>query len=126
MLPCVPDERPVPQEVLQGEVVHVGPRGRTLPGDLQPPGVEPDGSGGHPFRRVWFDCGVGEKMTSRFLQVHLKRFHSWIFFLCFDVFSADEDDPWTNKVSAKLPLVFMNVKVTVVLGTSINQRSHGI
>lgn len=48
------------------------------------------------------------------------------FFLCFDVFSADEDDPWTNKVSAKLPLVFMNVKVTVVLGTSINQRSHGI
>lgn len=83
MLPCVPDERPVPQEVLQGEVVHVGPRGRTLPGDLQPPGVEPDGSGGHPFRRVWFDCGVGEKND---IEVFTGSFETFSFLDFFSVF----------------------------------------
>lgn len=82
MLPCVPDERPVPQEVLQGEVVHVGPRGRTLPGDLQPPGVEPDGSGGHPFRRVWFDCGVGEKNDIEVFTGSFETFSFLDFFFC--------------------------------------------
>lgn len=35
MLPFVPDEGSVAEEILQGEVIHIGPGGGVVPGDLQ-------------------------------------------------------------------------------------------
>lgn len=67
MLPLLPDERPIPQEVFEGEVVDVGPGGGAVPRHLQPAGVQTDGGGGHALRRVWFDCRVGKKKHEQVL-----------------------------------------------------------
>lgn len=64
MLPLLPDERPIPQEVFEGEVVNVGPGGGAVPRHLQPAGVQTDGGGGHTLRRVWFNCRVGKNMNT--------------------------------------------------------------
>lgn len=61
VLPLLPDERPIPQEVFEGEVVDVGPGGGAVPRHLQPAGVQTDRGGGHTLRRVWFNCRVGKK-----------------------------------------------------------------
>lgn len=61
VLPLLPDERPIPQEVFEGEVVDVGPGGGAVPRHLQPAGVQTDRGGGHTLRRVWFNCRVGGK-----------------------------------------------------------------
>lgn len=63
VLPLLPDERPIPQEVFEGEVVDVGPGGGAVPRHLQPAGVQTDRGGGHTLRRVRFNCRVGKKKT---------------------------------------------------------------
>lgn len=69
MLPLLPDEWPVSEEVFQREVVDVRPSGGAVPGYLKPPNVEADRGRRHALRWVRFDC-VGRGMRTNSLKGH--------------------------------------------------------